>query len=388
MRGLNVRLEKLKELIDKVAYDKVEIEQELRKKLGIKGELNFNSSGDIAPILWETMGIQLTKGRSGRFIANQKTLRNFNTPLTDSVAQYRKLEKLLSSLKAFFDATDEPQGKIFCTYTDDCPSGRLYTKNYNVQGISELGRCAIYPDGGCSFVLADYDSFELRILSALAGDRYFKDCWSKGLDLHRKVVSDMKNIPYDSVTDKERKLGKCLNFGQSYGQEPAGLARNLHVSVAEASELMDSYKSNIPEIEKFKRDAIRFTQTTGYTETYHGRKRLLPEIYSTSFVAKKKAERQAVNTKIQGSASDIVKFSMVKLHNDGFKIDTMIHDSILMTIPDGEIKESAKRIKEIMEIEIEGMRFPVSIKIGKTWGECLGNTENHSNYCLGQEEGQ
>lgn len=369
-RGLNICLEKLDSLINKINHEKSDIESNLRSSLGIKGEINFNSSKDIAVILSAALGVKLLKSRSGRFITNRQVLQNFNNPLTETIAQYRNLQKILSSLTAVYGATDKAEAKLSCIYTDDCPSGRLYTKNYNIQGIGELCRGVVYPDEGCSFILADYDSFELRILSALAHDTYFKDCWSKGLDLHRKVVSDMKGIPYESVTAKERKLGKCLNFGLAYGQEPHGLARNLRIPVSESSKLMAGYKNKIPKIEEFKRESIRSAHITGYTKTYYGRKRLLPEILSSNLLDAKKAERQVINTKIQGTGADIVKFSLVKLHNAGFKIDTMLHDGILITVSDDKVDSSIQKIREIMEIEIEGMKFTTSIKTGKTWGQC------------------
>lgn len=369
-RGLNVNMDKLQGSINKITQEKAELERSLRESLGLKEKVNFNSSKDVAIILSSAMGIKLMQNRSGRFIANRKVLRSFNNPLTEDIAQYRYLEKLLSSLRGFYDATDKLQSRLFCIYTDDCPSGRLYTKDYNIQGISELGRTAIYPDKGCSFILADYNSFELRILSALAHDKYFKDCWAKGLDLHKKVISDMKGIAYAAVTDKERKLGKILNFGLAYGQEAAGLAKNLGVAIKDAQKLMASYKERIPEIEAFKLKVIEKVRITGYTETHFGRRRFLPDILSPNVGLRKKAERRVINTKIQGTGADIVKFALVDLHSKGFIIDAMVHDGILLTASDTKIELSLSQIKKTMEIEIEGMKFTVSCKVGKTWADC------------------
>lgn len=370
-RGLNVDLNKLSILMDELRLDKEKLRDSLYEKLCLRGKVNFNSARDIASILSNELGVELKKSRTGRFIANRRALSDLNSTLAQDISRYRDMEKVLSSLKGLYSATNKSQKKVSCIYTDDCPSGRLYTKDYNLQGISEIGRTVIYADEGCSFILADYNSFELRILSALAHDRYFKDCWVKGLDLHRKVVSDMKDIPYDLVTDKERKLGKCLNFGLSYGQEAAGLARNLRIKVYQAEKLMKAYKSNIPEIEGFKQETIEHACLTGFVETYFGRRRFLPEIVSLNTTARQKAERQAVNTKIQGTAADVMKFSLVKLHKVGFSINTTLHDSVIITVPDDSIQECVQQVKAIMEsIEVEGVTFPVSCKTGKVWGNC------------------
>lgn len=368
--GLNVNIAALLALINQVDKAKENLRKKLSKVFGSHDKVNFNSARDIASILSSELGIELKKSKTGRFIANCRALTDFNNPLTKSIARYRNLEKILSSLRGLYEAADKEKGKVFCVFTDDCPSGRLYTKNYNVQGIPEIGRRAIYSDKNHSFVLADYESFELRILSALACDKYFKECWAKGLDLHRKVVADMKNTPYKLITDKERKLGKALNFGLSYGQEPHGLARNLGIAVHQAKRLMETYKNNIPAIEKFKKKAIAKARLCGFAATYFGRKRFLPDIISLDTSDRKKAERQTINHEIQGTASDIVKMGMVQLHKEGFIINTMVHDSILLTIPDDKIIGNVKRIKEIMEIEIENMKFPIVCKVGKTWGDC------------------
>ena len=322
-RGLNVDIPKLKAMIDATSKEKASIEAQLKEVLGISGPVNFNSSKDVTHILSSTLGVEPKVTKTGRYSTCRRILKALNNPITEEISHYRDLTKILSVLTAILAATDKTKGKIFCTYTDDCPSGRLYTKDYSFQNIPETARQVIYPDKGASFVVSDYNSFELRIISTLSHDTYFKDCWAKGLDLHRAVVSSMKNIPYDTVTDKERKLGKCLNFAMAYLQEAPGLARNLHISVIEAQKLMDSYKSHIPQIERFKLEVINKARTTGFSATYYGRKRFLPEITSPNISARKKAERQAVNHAIQGCASDIVKFSLVKLHREGFAISDL-----------------------------------------------------------------
>lgn len=369
-RGLNVDLIRLRSLMRQNAEQKDAIEHELKEAFGIKDGVNFNSSRDVSKLLLNNLGIKPRVTQTGRLSTNRRMLKDLSNPVTDKIIRYRELEKLLSALKAIEEATDKEQRKIFCKYLDNCPSGRIYSQGYSFQSISEEARAVINADEGCTFILADYDSFELRILSALAHDTYFKDCWAKGLDLHRKVVADMKSIPYESVTDKERKLGKILNFGIAYGQEPSGLARNLHVTTYEAQKLMTNYKHQIPEIEVFKAKAIEKARKDGFASTYYGRKRFLPNILSPDSFERRKAERQVINHMIQGTGADIAKLALVRLHPAGFAIDTQLHDGILITVRDVEVEQSIARVKAIMEIEIEGTKFPVSCKTGKCWSDC------------------
>lgn len=379
-RGLNIDLIELENLIRINTNRKEKLSRCLCKDLGLNVPVNFNSSKDVSEILQSRLGIRIKKTPTGRFSVKRSFLRGVNNPIADSIIQYRELEQTLSALKAIYKATDKNKEKIYCVYVDKCPSGRLYTKDYSFQSFSKAARDIVCANSGCSFLLVDYESFELRILSALAGDTYFKDCWAKGLDLHKKVVSDMQGITYGRVTDKQRKLGKCLNFGLAYGQEASGLARNLHTTVEQAQTLLDDYKKNIPEIEEFKRQEIKSARIRGYSETFYGRKRFLKDILSPVESDRKKAERRVVNHKIQGSGADIVKFSLVALHNEGFIINTMLHDGILLTVPDDKLDEIINRVREIMEQEINGMKFSVSIKIGKTWEECNKTT----NVCVSQ----
>ncbi len=369
-RGLNVNVSVLENFIKDISNEMLNSKLELQNIFGEGKDINFNSSNAVAKILKDYLGIEPKRTQSGRYSTNRRILKDINNPLTNKISRYRDLVKTLSSLKSMYCFIDKSTNKISCSYTNNCPSGRIYTKDYNIQGIPEIGRRTIFADKGCSLILVDYDSFELRILSALSHDKYFKECWAKGLDLHKKVVSDMKNIPYNAVTNKERKTGKCLNFGLSYGQKAAGLARNLGVTINEAQKLMNSYKERIPAIEAFKLKAIETARQAGYVETYYGRRRPLPDIKSSNISLRKKAERQAINTQCQGMAADIVKFSLVNLHKEGFLIDSMLHDAVLLTVPDNKIEPSLCKIREIMEVEIEGLRFTVSCKTGKTWAEC------------------
>lgn len=369
-QGLNINLSLLEDLINSTAREKENIAENLRKELGVSGEINFNSSRDVSESVLPLLGVKAQRTRTGRYTTSRQVLQSINHPIMQQISRCRDLEKQHSSFKSIYRHTDKKQSKIFCHYTDDCPSGRLYSKGYNFQSFTQLSRSLVHPDKGCVFILVDYDSFELKILSALSHDKYFKDCWAMGLDLHRKVVSDMKGIPYDSVTNAQRRTGKQLNFGISYLQEPAGLAKNLNCSIHEAQELMADYKAQIPEIEKFKEDVITQAHQTGYSDTLWGRRRYLAYINSHNITERKKAERQAFNHRCQGGASDIFKQSLINLHQAGFTISTILHDAVLITVLEDEVEQAIKKVKEIMEISINDLKFTVTCRTGKIWSEC------------------
>jgi DNA polymerase-1 len=368
--GLDVDLVELESLIAKTEAQKHDIDSALRETLGISGHVNFNSSADVSEILLSHLKVKTQRTKSGRPTTSRFVLKDIHNPITDQIIRFRELEDLLSSLKAIYQATDDVRGQIFCKYVQTCPSGRLYTKDYSLQSIPQVARDVIYSVAGHSFVLVDYNTFELRILSALAKDKYFAGLFAKGVDLHRQVVADMKGIPYESVTDSQRKIGKVLNFSQVYGAQAYGLSRNLNVSTLEAEKLMNAYKKNIPEIEVYKQEQIKKARVTGYSDTFYGRRRFLSDINSPNTANRKQAERRVINHQIQGTAADIVKFAMAKLHQAGFVMNTQLHDAILFTVPDSELEVSKVKIRAIMETEINGLKFPVTVKVGKTWGEC------------------
>jgi len=133
---------------------------------------------------------------------------------------------------------------------------------------------------------------------------------------------------------------------------------------------MDNYKRNIPEIEQYKVEQIRKARLDGYSDTFYGRRRFLADINSHKTSDRKKAERRVINHQIQGTGADVVKVALVNLHKANYVIDTMLHDGILFTVSDDDIEQSIKSIRKIMETEINDMKFPVTIKTGKTWREC------------------
>lgn len=381
-RGLIIDQDKLASIIRDLRQKCSLAEMRAYELFGISRRINLNSSKELAELLAELNieGVRLPKTKRGSQSTAKDVLERINHPAIEHVIKYRSMTKLMSSLKTYhshaaLDYIENPKSdlstdRLYFEFTNHCASGRLYTKNISIQNLPHAGRFAITPGVGKVFVSADYDAFELRILSALSGDVYFRQCWGNGIDLHRKVVADMKGIAYEDVSDTLRKLGKVLNFGITYGQEPPGIAQRLDISINEARKLFDDYLKNIPEIVRFKEECQNQAEKQGYIETYFGRRRNLPDIKSDDFSKRLKAKRQAVNSTIQGTGADIAKITMLKLHQANLEINAMVHDSFLISVPSETVQESIVQIREIMEMEINGLKFTISFKIGNTWGDC------------------
>ncbi len=362
MRGIITDLEEKRNLAEARTYDLFSTSQ----------RINLNSSQELINLM-DNLKIDCSffpKTKSGKVSTAKEVLECVEHPAIEHVIKYRSYTKLISALKSYFNGINQLTSRLYYKFTNECASGRLYTRDMSIQNLPREGRFAIVSGEGKTFVSADYDSFELHILSALAGDKYFRQCWENGIDLHKKVVSDMKGVLYEKVTESLRRIGKILNFGIAYGQQAPGVAKSLDIQTSEARGLMEDYEEKIPEIVKFKQAAIKKAHGQGYVETFYGRRRYLPDLESEVRSKQLKAERQVVNTMIQGTGADIAKITMLNLHNAGWQIDAMLHDGFLISVPEDSVEESIIKIRGIMEMELNGVKLTVSFKVGKSWGEC------------------
>jgi len=371
-RGLIVDIGKMQKLISDLKEKQGLAEARAYDLFGTSERINLNSSQELVNLMVD-LKIDCSffpKTKSGKVSTAKEVLECVEHPAIEHVIKYRSHTKLLAALKSYFNGVNQLTSRLHYKFTNDCASGRLYTKDMSIQNLPREGRFAIVSGEGKVFVSSDYDSFELHILSALAGDKYFRQCWENGIDLHKKVVSDMKGVLYEKVTESLRRIGKILNFGIAYGQQAKGVAKSLDIPTSEAKDLIDDYENKIPEIMQFKKAAIEKARKQGYVETYFGRRRYLPDLESDVRAKQLKAERQVVNTMIQGTGADLAKITMLNLHNAGWQIDAMLHDGFLISVPENSVEESIAKIRAIMEMELNGVRLTVSFKIGKSWGDC------------------
>ncbi len=371
-RGLIVNTTKLQSIISDVEEKQSLAEARTYDLFGTEQRINLNSSQELVNLMneLEIDSSFFPKTKSGKLSTAKEVLEGVDHPAFEHIIKYRSHTKLLAALKSYFNGVNHLKSRLYYKFTNDCASGRLYTKDMSIQNLPREGRFAIEAGEGRIFVSADYDAFELHILSALAEDKYFRQCWENGIDLHKKVVSDMKGILYEKVTESLRRVGKILNFGIAYGQQAPGVAKSLDIPPSEAKDLMQEYENKIPEIIQFKKLAIPKARQQGYVETYFGRRRYLPDLNSEVRSKALKAERQVVNTMIQGTGADIAKIAMLNLHSMGFEIHAMLHDGFLISVPADKVECEISRIKACMEMNLNGLKLTVTTKIGKTWGDC------------------
>jgi DNA polymerase-1 len=274
----------------------------------------------------------------------------------------------LTKLKnTYIDALPElinkKTGRVHTSYAQAVAvTGRLSSTNPNLQNIpvrtdrgKEIRKAFIPRDENHVLISADYSQIELRIVAAISGDVNMCDAFKTGKDIHTATAAKVFNVEEKEVTKEMRYKAKSVNFGIIYGQGAFGLAENLSISRTEAKEIIDNYKKQFPNIQKYMDDTINFAKEHGYVQTLMGRKRWLKDINSVNFTVRGFAERNAINSPIQGTAADMIKLAMIKIHKEfisrGFKSKMLlqVHDELVFDAHKHEIELIKPVILECMQ---------------------------------------
>ena len=356
-------------------------------------EFNINSSQQLSQILFEKLGLKpygLRKTEKGGVVSTRESelekLRSEH-PIVAKVLDYRELAKLKSTyIEALPALVDEKTGRLHTTFNQTgTATGRLSSLNPNLQNIpimSEIGReirKAFVAKSG--FVLAsfDYSQIELRVAAHLANDRKMIEAFKRGLDIHKMTAAEIYNVPLEQVTPELRRAAKTLNFGVLYGMGPQAFAESTGVAREQAKKFIDEYFSDFSGVRDYIERTKEFAAQNGYVETLYGRRRWIPETHSPNWRIRREAERMAVNTPIQGTATgDIIKLAMIavdkwikkeKLEED-IQMLLQVHDELIFEIKESAVKKAAPIIRKIMEEAVE-LKVPleVDVKVGKNWGE-------------------
>ena len=231
-------------------------------------------------------------------------------------------------------------------------------------------------DANHLLVSADYSQIELRMMAAMSGDAAMKDAFARGEDIHRDTAARVFGIPAAEVTPEQRSKCKMVNFGIIYGISAFGLAQRLKVTRTEAAGLIDTYFKLYPAVRQYMDEAIAKARATGYAVTLTGRRRTLRDISSRNATARQAAERDAINTPVQGTAADMIKIAMVRvdraLKKAGLKAKMVlqIHDELLFDVPRGEVEQVKAIAKREMESAMDvGVPLEVSVGVGENWLE-------------------
>ncbi|MBI2639670.1 MAG: DNA polymerase I [Candidatus Sungbacteria bacterium] len=387
MRGIRFRIEPLKGLGMKVGKELKSLTGAVYKEAGV--EFNLSSPQQVSEVLFEKMGITtkgIRKTGGGKISTKFSELSKLvgRHPIVEKIIRHRELSKLKTT---YIDPLPEfvgKDGRLHTTFNQTrTETGRLASENPNLQNIpvkTEFGReirKAFTAESGWTLVSFDYSQIELRIAADLANDRKMIEAFENGFDIHSLTAAEVNNVPLEKVTPELRRKAKALNFGVLYGMGARGFAEAAGITVEEAETFIAEYFNDFRGIAEFIEDTREFAREHGFVKTAFGRKRTLPGIVSPHPMIRSEAERMAVNTPIQGTAADVVKKAMIKVHGlirERFlgkaSMLLQIHDELLCELKEDSADEVLLEIKSAMEGVWRGrVRLGVDVKKGKNWGE-------------------
>lgn len=385
--GVTLDTSALKESSEILSGQLVSLEKEIHELAGL--EFNINSPKQIGEVLFDRMKLdeKAKKTKTGGYSTSEEVLEKLRSkhPIIGKILEYRGLKKLLSTyIDALPELINKETGKIHTSFNQAVTAtGRLSSTNPNLQNIPvrdemgrEIRRAFTADNDDCIFFSADYSQIELRIMAHLSNDAHMVEAFVSGEDIHAATAAKIYNVPINEVTSDMRRKAKTANFGIIYGISVFGLAERLNIPRAESKELIDGYFNTYPEIRKYMDESIRVAKEHGYVETIFKRKRFLPDINSGNAVVRGYAERNAINAPIQGSAADIIKLAMIKIHQrfeeEGLKsrMILQVHDELNFNV----YKEEYEKVKEIVLDSMENvikLRVPLIADYGegKSWLE-------------------
>ncbi|MEE0072725.1 MAG: DNA polymerase I, partial [Lachnospiraceae bacterium] len=381
--GVRVEADELKAYGEKLGVRIHELEQEIYEEAD--EIFNINSPKQLGVILFEKMGLQGGRKTKTGYSTAADVLEKLapEYPIVAKILEYRQMAKLKSTyadgLAGFIQADGRIHGKFHQTIT---ATGRLSSAEPNLQNIPvrmELGRLirkVFIPEDGFVFVDADYSQIELRILAHCSGDDMLINAYRQAQDIHRITASQVFHVPFDEVTDLQRRNAKAVNFGIVYGISSFGLSQDLSISRKEAAEYIDQYFLTYPGIKTFLDNTVASAREHGYVETLFGRRRPMPELKSSNYMQRSFGERVAMNAPIQGTAADIIKVAMIgvsrRLKEKRMKsrLVLQVHDELLIETYIPELEQVEEILKEEMERAAD-LKVPllVDMHTGNNWYE-------------------
>ena len=375
-------------------YSKV-LEEEIhfiqKKIYEMAGEtFNLNSPRQMGEILFDKLGVEYkgSKTKTGQYSTKEDVLQKIKHeyPIVEHILNYRELAKLKSTyVDALPKLVNTKTGKIHTTFSQTiAATGRLSSINPNLQNIpirTERGRKirkAFVPRSDeYTLLSADYSQIELRILAHISGDAGMREAFGRGEDIHAATASKVFQVVLSDVTPEMRRKAKAVNFGLAYGQSAFGLSQSLNISRKEAKEIIDNYFEQFSGIKDYMSGTIEFARVHGYVETIKKRRRYLKDINSKNGIVRSQAERNAINSPIQGSASDLIKIAMINLHDEmnkrqlRSKMLLQVHDELIFDAFIPELEELKQLVNDKMIHAIPDLDIPlvVDMDTGDNWLE-------------------
>ncbi|MEC8683527.1 MAG: DNA polymerase I, partial [Bacteroidota bacterium] len=380
LEGINLDQEFLGSLSEALNNDITSLEKSIYEEAG--EEFNIGSPKQLGEILFDKLKLvdKPKKTRTGQYSTAEDVL-SYLAPdheIVQHVLDYRGLSKLKSTyVDALPAQVNAKTGRVHTDYMQTvAATGRLSSNNPNLQNIpirTERGRQvrkAFVPRNEDYVLLAaDYSQIELRIIAALSQEETMMKAFQEGEDIHASTAAKVFNVPIDEVTREQRSNAKTVNFGIIYGVSAFGLSNQTDLSRSESKELIDTYYKTYPKLRNYISEQVDFARENGYVSTVLGRRRYLKDINSSNAVVRGAAERNAVNAPIQGSAADIIKIAMIKIHqklkDKGLKTKMLlqVHDELVFDVYKSELDEVQELIKSEMENAFK-LDVPLDVEVG------------------------
>jgi DNA polymerase-1 len=365
--GVRVDVGMLKSAEAQLSKELATLEQGIYRAAGVT--FNVNSPKQVGEVLFDQLKLdaKAKKSKTGQYSTSEEVLLGLKGKheVVGLILEYRELKKLISTYIAALPTYINPEtGKIHTTYNQTVTAtGRLSSSNPNLQNLpirSERGqliRQAVIPDEGCVFLSADYSQIELRLMAHFSQDPHMVEAFRSGQDVHAATAAKIFGVSIEEVTKEQRRQAKTANFGIIYGISAFGLAQQLDCSRSEAKSLIDGYFAAFPGVIDYIEKQKELARQHGYAVTLFGRKRYLPDIVSHNATVRSFAERNAVNSPIQGTAADIIKMAMVaiaaRLKEEGLKTRMImqVHDELNFNVPMDEVD----RVREMVVYEMQNV---------------------------------
>lgn len=381
--GIRVNAEELKEYGQQLQVRIEELEKLIWEQAG--EEFNINSPKQLGVILFEKLQMPGGKKTKTGYSTAADVLDKLapEHKIVADILEYRQLTKLKSTYADGLANYIDAGGRIHSTFNQTITAtGRISSTEPNLQNIpirTELGRLlrkVFIPKEGFVFLDADYSQIELRVLAHMSGDEKLIQAYREAQDIHRMTASQVFHIPFEEVTPLQRRNAKAVNFGIVYGISSFGLSQDLSITRKEAAQYIENYFETYPKIKGFLDGLVEHAKEEGYVTTMFGRRRPVPELKSSNFMQRSFGERVAMNSPIQGTAADIIKIAMIRVHkrlkeeNLKSRLILQVHDELLIETAKEEIQEVSK----ILEEEMKGAAaLSVSLEIdmhtGNNWYE-------------------
>lgn len=385
--GMLVDPDRLHSLSEGLATQITEVERSIRDLAGDE-TFNIGSPMQLSHVLFDVMGLPtkgLKKTKRGYYSTNAKVLSDLarDHEIVRLILDWREKSKIKSTYLDTLGPLRRGDGRVHTTYNQTITAtGRLSSSDPNLQNIptrSELGRTvktAFSAGEGSVFLAVDYSQIELRLLAHLSGDEHLVRAFNEGEDFHAETAARVFGVPVSEVTPDLRSRAKAVNFGIVYGQQAYGLSQSLHISMAEARDMIDRYYEAYPGVRTFLDNVVARAKQTGYAETMYGRRRHIPELKAKNPQLRGFGERTAMNHPMQGTAADIIKIAMARvsrrLEEEGFAAHMIlqVHDELDFECPIDEVERLTTMVRDVMERVVD-LRVPLiaEASTGVTWAD-------------------